>query len=67
MNFEGNPREVIQRVKNELARMKEQVQPGDTIPPEVFFMLMDSIVPSIEKLIDEKENNEPSTDNPDSV
>ena len=43
----------IKKFKSELEVMKKQAQPGDTLPAEVFFMFMDTLVPAFDGLVKE--------------
>ena len=49
MNVE-QAEQIVGQFKTELAAMKKEAKPGDTMPAEVFFAFMDVLVPVLEEM-----------------
>ena len=54
MKYE-HAQDVMKKFQAELIEMKKEAQPGDTMPAEVFFMFMDTLIPAFEAIIEEIE------------
>ena len=46
-------REVMTKFKAELKDMRKKAQPGDSMPAEVFFLFMDTLLPSFDAIMEE--------------
>ena len=48
----------VQKIKDDIVRMKSETKPEDVIPAAVMFMLMDAMIPVMEGMIKQIENKE---------
>lgn len=51
-------RATVDKIKVDVERMKQDAKPGDQLPAEVLFILLDSMIPVMDKLIEKLEEKE---------
>ena len=49
----GEAKKVMEKFKIELKDMRKQAKPGDTMPAEVFFLFMDTLMPAFNAIMEE--------------